>query len=82
MSEAGILAAPRLPSPSATFLIQVLPRSFDIWAFDQVAELVGETRETLNPEMRACIFLNAPDAQGHDNEDSAMLLKDAKASSF
>ena len=44
---------------SETFLIPVLPRSFDIWAVDQVAELVRETRETLNPEMRACIFLNA-----------------------
>ena len=47
---------------SETFLIPVLPRSFDIWAVDQVAELVRETRETLNPEMRACIFLNAADA--------------------
>jgi chromosome partitioning protein len=63
---------------SETFLIPVLPRSFDIWAVDQVAELVRETRETLNPEMRACIFLNAADAQGHDNEDSAVVLKDAK----
>jgi chromosome partitioning protein len=50
---------------SETFLIPVLPRSFDIWAVDQVAELARETRETLNPEMRACIFLNAADAQGH-----------------
>jgi chromosome partitioning protein len=63
---------------SETFLIPVLPRSFDIWAVDQVAELVRETRETLNPEMRACIFLNAADAQGHDNEDSAVVLKDTK----
>jgi len=40
---------------SHTFLIPVLPRSFDIWAVDQVAELVKETREVPNPELRACI---------------------------
>ena len=28
--------------------------------------------------MRACIFLNAADAQGRDNEDAALALKDAK----
>jgi chromosome partitioning protein len=60
-----------------TFLIPVLPRSFDLWAIDQVAELVNEAREALNPELRACVFLNAADAQGHDNEDSTVVLKDA-----
>lgn len=63
---------------SDTFLIPVLPRSFDIWAVDQVAELVREAREVLNLELQACIFLNAADAQGHDNEDAADALKDAK----
>jgi chromosome partitioning protein len=63
---------------SDTFLIPVLPRSFDIWAVDQVAELVKEAREVLNLELRACLFLNAADAQGHDNEDAADALKDAK----
>jgi cellulose biosynthesis protein BcsQ len=63
---------------SDTFLIPVLPRSFDIWAVDQVAELVKEAREALNPDLRACIFLNAVDAQGHDNEDSADALKDVE----
>jgi chromosome partitioning protein len=62
---------------SHTFLIPVLPRSFDIWAVDQVAELVKETREVPNPELRACIFLNCADAQGHDNEDAAQALKEA-----
>lgn len=62
-----------------TFLIPVQPRSFDIWAIDQVAELVKEAREALNPDLRSCIFLNAADAQGHDNEDSADALKDAEA---
>ena len=30
-----------------------------------------------NPELRACIFLNCADAQGHDNEDAAQALKEA-----
>jgi chromosome partitioning protein len=63
---------------SDTFLIPVLPRSFDIWAVDQVAELVRETREALNPGLRACLFLNAADAQGHDNEDSTVALKETE----
>jgi chromosome partitioning protein len=60
-----------------TFLVPVLPRSFDLWAIDQVAELVNEAREAINPDLRACVFLNAADAQGHDNEDSTLILKDA-----
>jgi chromosome partitioning protein len=59
-----------------TFLIPVQPRSFDLWAIDQVAQLVNEARETLNPGLRACVFLNSADAQGHDNEDSTMVLKE------
>lgn len=42
-------------------LVPVLPHSLDLWAIDQVAELVNEAREALNPDLRACVFLNAAD---------------------
>jgi chromosome partitioning protein len=58
-----------------TLLIPVQPRSFDIWAIDQIAELVREARE-INSDMRAAIVLNAADAQGRDNEDAAEALRD------
>ncbi len=59
---------------SDMFLIPVLPRSFDIWAVEHVGELVREAREALNPGLRACIFLNSADAQGHDNDDAVQEL--------
>jgi chromosome partitioning protein len=52
-----------------TVLIPVQPRSFDIWAVDQVSELLTEARE-INPDVRAVAVLNAADAQGRDNEDA------------
>lgn len=58
-----------------TLLIPVQPRSFDIWAVDQMAELVAEARE-VNEHLRALVLLNAADAQGRDNEDAAEALRD------
>ena len=50
-------------------LIPVQPRTFDVWALDQVAVLVKEARE-INPNLRAIAFLNAADAQGRDNAEA------------
>ncbi|MGE3541546.1 MAG: AAA family ATPase [Candidatus Tectimicrobiota bacterium] len=58
-----------------TLLIPVQPRSFDVWAVDQMAALVKEARE-INTVLRAVAVLNAADAQGRDNEDAADALKD------
>lgn len=58
-----------------TLLIPVQPRSFDIWAIDQMADLITEARE-INEQLRTLIVLNAADAQGHDNEDSAEALQE------
>lgn len=60
---------------SHLLLIPVQPRSFDIWAVDQVAELVAEARE-INPHLQAVIVLNAADAQGRDNDDAAAALRE------
>jgi chromosome partitioning protein len=54
-------------------LVPVQPRSFDIWALDQMAALVAEARE-INPELRALAFLNAADAQGRDNAEAREAL--------
>jgi chromosome partitioning protein len=56
-------------------LIPVLPRTFDIWAVSQVAELVREARE-INENLRAFVTLNAADFQGHDNEEAAEAIHD------
>ena len=62
---------------SDLLLIPVQPRSFDIWAIDQMAALVAEARE-INPGLRAQAFLNAADPQGRDNADAREALQDAK----
>ena len=56
-------------------LIPTPPRSFDLWAVDQMAELVSEARE-LNPELRALLLINAADPQGSDNQDAAAALRE------
>jgi chromosome partitioning protein len=58
-----------------TLLIPVQPRSFDLWAIDQMAVLVREARE-INDQLRALVVLNAADAHGRDNEDTLEALKD------
>lgn len=60
-----------------TLLIPVQPRTFDVWAVDQVAELVQEARE-INSSLRALVILNAADAQGRDNEEAANVLREVE----
>jgi chromosome partitioning protein len=59
---------------SDALLVPVQPRSFDIWAIDQMGELVQEARE-LNERLRAYLVLNAADSQGHDNEEALAVLQ-------
>lgn len=56
-------------------LIPVQPRSFDVWAVGQMAELVREARE-INEDLRALVVLNAADPQGHDNEEAAEAIRE------
>ena len=60
---------------SDVVLVPMQPRSFDLWAIDQMAELVSEARE-LNPTLRAVLVINAADPQGSDNQDAASALAD------
>ena len=58
-------------------LVPVQPRSFDVWALDQIATLVKEARE-INPSLRAMAFLNAADAQGRDNTDALQAIAEVE----
>ena len=60
---------------SDVLLIPVQPRSFDIWAVDQVAELVTEALE-INEALRCYAVLNCADPQGRDNQEAGDALKD------
>ncbi|HVU44794.1 MAG TPA: AAA family ATPase [Terracidiphilus sp.] len=54
-------------------LIPVQPRSYDVWAIDQMSALVNEAREV--HDLRALTVLNAADPQGKDNEEAAAALR-------
>ena len=56
-----------------SLLIPVQPRSFDLWAIDNIAALVKEARE-INERLRVVAILNAADAQGSDNDAAAQQL--------
>lgn len=60
-----------------TILIPVQPRSFDLWAVDDVTALIAEARE-INEGLRAVAILNAADAQGSDNQAAAETLGEAQ----
>jgi chromosome partitioning protein len=62
---------------SNAILIPAQPRSFDIWAMDQMAALVAEARGA-NPDIRALSFLNAADAQGNDNVEALEALREVE----
>jgi chromosome partitioning protein len=58
-----------------TLLVPVQPRSFDVWALDQVAALVVEARE-INEGLRVVAILNGADPQGGDNEAALQMIGD------
>jgi chromosome partitioning protein len=60
---------------SDALLVPVQPRTFDVWALDQMATLVKEARE-IHPSLRAMAFLNAADAQGRDNAEAIDAMMD------
>lgn len=54
-------------------LIPVQPRTFDVWALDQVMVLIEEARE-INERLEAFCVLNAADPVGKDNSEAAEAL--------
>jgi chromosome partitioning protein len=53
-------------------LIPFLPRSFDVWALDDMAALLREARATR--EVAAFAYLAMADARGHDNIDATSAI--------
>ena len=62
-------------------LVPFVPRSFDVWTLEKVAELVAEIR-AVNPKLKAFAFLNRADSTGSDNADAAEVLQDTKELKF
>jgi chromosome partitioning protein len=58
-----------------TVLVPILPSSFDVWALDQIANLISEAR-SINEGLRALAVLNAADPTGRDNEEARSVLRD------
>jgi len=62
-------------------LVPFVPRSFDIWTLEKVAQLVGEMRQA-NLKLKAWTFLNRADPRGQENDLAAEALKDAPGLEF
>jgi chromosome partitioning protein len=59
---------------AGTVLIPVQPRSVDIWALDQMVELVKEARE-INHTLRAVVVLNQADPVGKENGEALEMIR-------
>ncbi|MDQ3750715.1 MAG: AAA family ATPase [Acidobacteriota bacterium] len=62
-------------------LVPFIPRSFDVWTVEKVSKLVSEMK-TVNPELRAYMFLNRADPRGQDNYETEEVLKETDALSY
>jgi len=60
---------------SDVLLIPMRPRSVDLWVVDTMSELVEEAR-IINPGLHVLLVVNAADARGTDNEQTAVALAD------
>lgn len=62
-------------------LVPCLPRSFDIWTLEKVAQLVRDLR-AVNPALQVYTFLNRADPAGPDNDEAAAVLREASELTF
>lgn len=62
-------------SASTLLLVQVVPRSFDVWTLEQVSTLVEEMRAA-NPDLVVWACLNRADPRGGDNDAAAELIRE------
>ncbi|MFZ4539221.1 AAA family ATPase [Propionivibrio sp.] len=60
---------------SDVLVIPFQPRSIDVWALRDIAELVADIRG-FGKELKVCAVLNLADIQGQDNKDAAEALAD------
>ena len=68
---------------SQLLLVPFVPRSFDIWTLNTVADLVEELR-TVNPGLVAYVFLNRTDprGQGIENEEATSMLREIEGLTY
>jgi chromosome partitioning protein len=57
-------------------VIPLVPKSFEVWALDKMAELVKEVRETVNEELEAYAVVNMGFPTGQDNDFAKGLIKE------
>ena len=57
-------------------LVPFVPRSFDLWTIEKVAEVLAEVKPA-NPKLEAYTFLNRADARGQFPALSSQLLREA-----
>lgn len=62
-------------------LIPFVPRSFDVWTLEPVAEMISEAR-AFNLELRAYAFINRADATGTENQEAAEYIGETKELKF
>ena len=62
-------------------LVPFIPRSFDLWTLEKVAELVEEMRAA-NPRLHACVFINRADPRSQDNDETAAALQESTTLEF
>ncbi len=68
-------------SVAHVLLAPFVPRSFDVWTVQKVSAIIEEMR-LANPSLKAYAFINRADPQGHDNDDTADILKDSTTFEF
>lgn len=56
------------------FLVPFQPKSFDIWTYHKVAQLVEEV-SILNPTLKPYAFINCAISKGTDNHDAQTILR-------
>ena len=66
---------------SDVYLVPFVPGSYDIWTIDQVEQLIGEIR-AVNPDLRAYVFVNKGDHEGHYNEQASEVLRESEELAF
>jgi chromosome partitioning protein len=58
-------------------LVPFVPRSFDLWTLETVANIVNEIKQ-INPELESYTFLNRADSRGYDNDEAQEMMKENK----
>ncbi len=62
-------------------LIPFVPRSFDVWTLEPVAQMVEEAR-SFNPKLKAYAFINRADSTGTENQEAADYIRETEELEF